>query len=143
MSNPDDTRGDVMADSKRAIVVTGSRKWEYRDPILDMLADIRPDLVIHGDCPTGADSMAAGYARAQGTQCLVMPAQWSVHGRAAGPYRNLEMVRLAEALRACGWYVTCEAFPLPDGRGTVDCMKRMKAAGFEVNEHAEPTDPHA
>lgn len=127
-----------MSDARRAIVVTGSRKWAYRDPVLDMLLETRPDLVIHGGCPTGADSMVAGLARAHGIAVLEMPAQWSEHGRRAGPMRNIQMANLAKAIRACGWHVTCEAFPLPESTGTIDCMERMYAGDFDVTKWPKP-----
>jgi len=96
-------------------------------------------LVIHGGAK-GADWMAEKVSREECIcHTLPMHAQWERDGAAGGPIRNAHMVTVAKALRECGWYVTCEAFPGPESRGTRDCMRKMGAAGFVVNNHATPT----
>lgn len=47
---------------------------------------------------TGVDSSAAWYARRRGVACRSFPADWTKHGEAAGPIRNREMARYADAL---------------------------------------------
>lgn len=121
----------------RAVVVTGSREWTRSTEVFDVLDGRLPDLVIHGDCETGADRIADGVAGQLDLQCLPMRAQWVKYGRSAGPIRNGHMVSVAVSLRACGWQVTCEAFPLATSKGTWDCMSKMRAAGFEVNNHGD------
>jgi hypothetical protein len=97
------------------VLVTGSRDWAERTVValeLDrafftLLAnerDVREFVVVHGDCPTGADQHAAAWVRAmQNAQPVVPivpephPADWS-QGRRAGPERNLQMVQLGADL---------------------------------------------
>jgi len=56
----------------------------------------------------------------------IFVADWKKHGRAAGPIRNREMVRLAAHLGVAA----CIAFP--GGAGTEDCTKQAVAAGLLV-----------
>lgn len=91
------------------VLVTGSRNWQTvgvvrgaLDEILGSLPDDQPLVVVHGDCPTGADIMAKTWALTRFTPVCTddyelvteeaHPAAWHVHGNAAGPIRNKAMV---------------------------------------------------
>lgn len=119
--------------TRRVVVVTGSRDWTDCETIRDVLLSICPHIVIHG-AAKGADTIAERVSEDLYTT-IPMPAQWHLQKGAAGPLRNAQMVEVAKALSMCGYLVTCEAFPLPQSRGTRDCMKKMAVAGFPVNEH--------
>jgi hypothetical protein len=126
------------------ILVTGSRDWPdprtgYVWEALDFAVENAKILghtyvtVVHGDCPTGVDAMAADYCEDvashwehAGIELFVEahPADWAKHGKAAGPLRNQEMVDLGADI--------CLAFPLNASRGTRDCMRRAEAAGIPV-----------
>lgn len=116
----------------KRILVTGSRNWADRATLegallqfIGQLAGSGPCTVVHGDCPTGADRMAADYAAGiLGVTVEAHPADWATHGRAAGPLRNQAMVDLGADL--------CLAFPLGGSRGTRDCMRRSEAAGIPL-----------
>ena len=136
----------------RRVLVTGSRDWTDRRSVWFALfaqfLDTPEDttlIVVHGDCPTGADKIARDWCRSPEIRGLVIeeahPADWGrpcteecshrprmKDGKRycpmAGNLRNQEMVD-------CGAYV-CLAFPLPESRGTVDCMKRAKKAKIPV-----------
>lgn len=118
------------------VLVTGSRDWSdavvlswalTRTAIDPETRLLRPDLVVvHGDCPTGADAMAQSFCEFLGVPTERHPADWSKYGRGAGPIRNQEMVDLGADL--------CLAFPLPGSRGTANCMKLARAAGIPVFE---------
>ena len=104
-------------------------------------------VLVHGDA-SGLDRLAAAAARRLGFQVEPHPAAWtdpcratcSPHHRrrrqdgtdycpAAGVYRNAEMVELGCDL----------ALVFPGGSGTADCARRIRAAGFpvqEVGQHA-------
>lgn len=135
-----------------AILVTGSRDWSDESAVVNTLIhrqyrdrDLGPVLssnltLIHGDAP-GLDTLAAEYARGSGWTVLAMPAQWDKHGKAAGAMRNGEMVRVLVGLRRCGYECRVIAFPLPSSRGTWDCVKQARKAGFEaviVGDAKEP-----
>lgn len=145
------------------ILVTGSRWWhDYKmiDSMIDyywgLAGDRGEDLIIrHGDNPSGADHLA---------QCIVyklknwglagidedpMPADW---GRdcdkqcyhrprfrrngerycpVAGNLRNQAMIDKGGIFRV-------EAYPLPGGSGTADCVVRAVKAGLVVINNGYP-----
>lgn len=66
-------------------------------------------VMVNGMCPTGADQLAAKWARRLDDVPVEQhPADWGSHGRAAGPIRNREM--LESGIDA--------AIQFPGGRGT-------------------------
>lgn len=113
------------------ILITGSRRWGDQIAIETALSratvGISPDAVtvVHGACPYGgADIIAAAVGDRLGFVVEPHPAAWQVHGKAAGPMRNQEMVDLTADI--------CLAFPDADSRGTWDCVRRADAAGIPV-----------
>ncbi len=85
-----------------------------------VVADI--ELVISGGA-RGADALAARFAFCHGLPLKVIKADWDTHGKKAGPLRNTEIVRQADALAAF-W----------DGRsaGTRDTIAKARAAGIRL-----------
>ncbi len=77
--------------------------------------------VVHGGAP-GLDSLVDALGRSMGMQVEVHRADWNTHGKAAGVLRNQKMVELGADMLF--------AYPLPDGRGTQDCIARAVAAGI-------------
>lgn len=129
-----------MANTKRnwtlkAVLVTGSRDWGDSFAVHDALDQAQPDLVIHGDCATGADADAAHWS----DTAIPMPAPWDDHGRKAGPLRNSKMVEVLKALRFCGYKCEVHAFPMGESPGTRGCMAIAKEAGFTVYDHSITT----
>lgn len=114
------------------ILVTGSRDWTDRQAVEDaVLAEWRGRgeptevVVFEGACPQGgADAIARGVAAQYGFLVETHPARWQEHGKAAGPFRNQEMVDSGADV--------CLAFPGPDSRGTWDCVRRAERAGVPV-----------
>ncbi len=111
------------------ILITGSRYWSDWIKLADVLkryASYSTDevVIVHGDCPTGADQLAEQWATERKIRTEKHPAKWEKYGKAAGPKRNQKMVDLGADI--------CIAFPLPDSRGTVDCMNKAKAANIPV-----------
>ncbi len=127
-----------VLEPQHAVVITGSRDLQRWEPVYALLNQWpQRTLIIHGACPTGADHYAAAYAAERFMPAVAMPAQWGRDGnRSAGPKRNGAMVRLAMALRDCGWVVECHGFPVGKSRGTRGCMGAFEAQGFKVVEHA-------
>jgi hypothetical protein len=88
------------------VLVTGSRTWNNITTVDDALLDTWHDTiqlygphalmqVVHGACPSGADSHAAAWVTRQDGQLVsaeAHPADWEAHGRVAGPRRNAAMV---------------------------------------------------
>lgn len=74
------------------VLITGSRNWTDREVIKYHLADLPADTtVIHG-AARGADQLADSVARELGFEVIAVPADWTLHGRAAGPIRNQRML---------------------------------------------------
>jgi len=77
--------------------------------------------VIHG-AASGADSLAGQWARQNLATVTPVPADWRTHGRAAGPLRNREMLKLNPD----------GVVAFPGGRGTADMVAAAKDAGVPV-----------
>ena len=121
-----------MADIYR-VLVTGSREWDaegaLRQALSAAVAAGNPDarvVIVHGDCPTGADAMAATWAKDYGFSAEPHPADWTGYGKAAGFIRNAEMVSLGADL--------CLAFYKQGAgnKGTNHCASRAEDAGIPV-----------
>ena len=72
---------------------------------------------------SGADTLGERFAEEHNLPCELHPANWSRHGRAAGPIRNAEMAGVADALIAF-W----------DGksRGTANMIRLGQEKGLKV-----------
>lgn len=115
----------------KAVLVTGGREYSDLQRVISELGDEMPALVIHG-CATGADGLASRYAVLNFRAEARFPADWQLHGRAAGPLRNERMVRFAADLESAGWDVVVVAFP--GGRGTANCVQMAERVGLTVRE---------
>ena len=73
----------------------------------------------------GADALAERFAREYGIPLRVFPADWARHGRRAGPLRNTEIVRNADAVAA---------FWDGSSSGTRDTVTKARTAGLYVAE---------
>lgn len=113
------------------VIVTGSRDLLDGMRVWDELDNLRREnwgafFVRHGDCPTGADRFASIWTEFpdSGVYEIPCPANWDLHGKAAGPIRNREMAQAGADL--------CLAFPLGQSRGTWNCVNECKKAGIPV-----------
>lgn len=119
----------------RIVLVTGTRDDEYFDKssVQMILRDVKPDLVIHGDCSTGIDSIVKAQCEHDGTTDIPMPAMWSKYGKQAGPLRNSDMASIFKNLQYYGHELICLAFPKgTDWSGTRHCMGEAEKYGWEV-----------
>ncbi|MFJ7963172.1 SLOG family protein [Streptomyces sp. NPDC096324] len=123
------------------ILVTGSRDWQaigiVRHALTEVLA-VRPHdqpiVVVHGDCPTGADIMAKAWALTTFTPACTddyeriteeaHPANWRLNGKAAGPIRNKAMVDKGADV--------CLAFIRNGSRGASHTAALAEQAGIPV-----------
>lgn len=81
-------------------------------------------LIIEGGA-SGPDRYARWWSQHFNVECLSFPADWTTHGRSAGPIRNSQMLR-------DGKPDIVVAFP--GGRGTADMIRQARAAGIRVEE---------
>jgi len=86
-------------------------------------------LVLHGGA-RGADAAIGRAAQQLGWSALVMPAQWQLHGRAAGPIRNRELleqaVARAVAHSAPGSIASVLVVAFPGGAGTASLVREAR-----------------
>lgn len=122
------------------VLVTGSRGWRSKAKIKEVLRGYQEQartrgeglIVIHGDCPKGADLLAKYACKELGIQQIPMPADWARYKRAAGPRRNAQMllehpdVNVVAAFRASG-----------KSSGTDDMMTKAKAADIQIDLYHE------
>lgn len=115
-----------MSTLARPVLVTGGRFYADAARVAEALAAEAPTLVIHGGC-RGADILADAWARAAGIHVARVDALWDIEPKRAGPIRNGVLVELAAKLGAI-------VVAFPGGSGTVDCVRKARAAGLEVRE---------
>ena len=82
-------------------------------------------VIIHGACPTGADSLADQWAVVNWVQFVEFRADWKTYGNKAGPIRNQRMIDEGKPDIVIGF---------PGGRGTADMLRRARAANIKVVE---------
>lgn len=113
------------------VLITGSRDWDKDDFVRNVLFEllmIYGDrlVIMHGDCPSGADRIARDWCVANGVRERRFPADWDRYGGVAGPIRNGIMVseRPNEVV----------SFMRNGSRGTTDCVTKARRAGLNVRD---------
>lgn len=108
------------------VIVCGGRTFDNYAAVkkyLDMLHDLhRFTLLIHGRAK-GADTCAHRWAGERGIPVEMFPSHWRLHGHAAGPIRNKQMLVEGKP----GLVVA-----FPGGDGTADMMRKAREVGVEV-----------
>lgn len=109
------------------VLVTGGRAYNDSAAVVRALDGLGyVEAVVCGGA-TGADFLAWEWAASHGVPVFVYRAQWRVHGRAAGPIRNQQMLdeRKPDLVVA-----------FPGGSGTTDMVRRAQSAGVPVRQIA-------
>lgn len=111
----------------KKVIVTGGREYLNKDRVWISLDCEKPDQLITGACPTGADRLAMDWwvARKHDRKIVMKcyPADWEMYGRSAGPKRNRKM--LVENPDAV-------VLAFPGGRGTANCVQTARDLGMTV-----------
>ena len=120
---------DVIPTNGQTWLICGGRGFSDRDMFNSAMGDLTrlrgcPVRVIHGGAK-GADAMAEEWAARCGTEFLIFYADWTKHGRAAGPIRNQKMLEEGKPQMVIAF---------PGGRGTADMVSRARKAGVDVAE---------
>jgi hypothetical protein len=114
------------------VLITGGRDWEDQYAVDVIVAGLACLLgganeqfeLIHGDCPTGADSMADTWKDV--VNVTPFPADWDLHKKAAGPIRNRQMLDQEPDL------VVAFSDHLPTSKGTRDCVTEARRRAIPV-----------
>jgi predicted polyphosphate/ATP-dependent NAD kinase len=114
------------------VLVTGGRDYQDRATVYRVLDELHAsrgiECVIEGGA-TGADEAAALWAEnTDQIHHVQVPANWKLHGKAAGPIRNAEMLRHNPSL----------VIAFPGGKGTADMVAKARRAKVEVWTVAVP-----
>lgn len=111
---------------KQRVLVCGGRDYEDREQLFQILdaAHLANPIVclIHG-AARGADTLAADWALEHGVLCNAYSADWSTHGRSAGPIRNKKMLDEGKPHMVIA---------LPGGKGTANMILQAKTADVPV-----------
>ncbi len=111
----------------KVVVVTGSRDWADAEAVFMRLSrEPGGTHFIDGGCETGVDLMVRDYCQQSGRMNSTMWAPWRAFQRKAGPIRNGWMLKVYKPDLVI-------AFPLPQSRGTVDCMDQAKELKIPVD----------
>jgi hypothetical protein len=113
------------------VLVTGGRNYGDWGRVYSVLDDINPERVIHGGA-SGADRWAHEWSVTRQRDEEVHRAEWSRHGKAAGPIRNTHMALVLENYRSEGAKVLVVSFP--GGRGTAHMTSQARQLGLPVYE---------
>ena len=122
------------------ILVTGGRDYNDRESIFGVLNGAHAlntvELLVHGDCGTGADYWADRWAIENHVPVVCFRADWTKYGQKAGPLRNTAMVI---------WFTEQsgekEAVVFPGGKGTADCRSKLTKCGVTFINMKEKSDP--
>lgn len=94
---------------------------------LDGIASGHPIHIIQGGAE-GADGVAREWAQSKCYPVTTFYANWTLHGKKAGPIRNREMVRESDPHLGVAF---------PGGAGTRNCIVCLEDAGVKVH-HVVP-----
>ena len=102
------------------VIIAGGRSYKMT-PQDEALLDALPIREVVSGCAPGADAEGEEWARSRGIPVKQFPADWEKHGRAAGPIRNRQMAKYAEALVL-----------FPGGKGTASMKREAERSGLHI-----------
>ena len=127
--------GPAVAPSHSLVIAAGGGRdlaWPPQRVAAELLARSggrRVHLLLHGGA-RGADAAIGRAAQQLGWSALVMPAQWQLHGRAAGPIRNRELLEQAVARAVThsspGSIASVLVVAFPGGAGTASLVREAR-----------------
>lgn len=83
------------------VIIAGPRDYLNYDKVLKAIVGsglVITEVVSGG--ATGVDRLGERWAKSRDIPIALFPADWSTHGKAAGPIRNKQMAEYADALIA-------------------------------------------
>lgn len=123
---------------KHRVLVCGDRNWTNRDLILKTLGDVQQSegvyVVIEGEAQ-GADTIGRLAADVLGIPVLKFPANWRVHGKSAGPIRNVQMLKEGQPTLVLAFHNFIE-----NSKGTKHMVTIAQKAGVTTRVISERMD---
>lgn len=120
------------------VLVCGSRMWRAKDGIKGALrtrlSELPKNTVVVSGAAQGADLYADQVASELGYDRLIVPANWTRHGKMAGPIRNRVMLDMKPEL------VLAYPYPGQASGGTFDTVTEARRRGIEVEVWMMGTD---
>jgi len=101
------------------LIIAGGRKYVFTRGDAKRIDAINPSEIVSGGA-TGADAGGEKYAKVKDIPLKLFPADWSI-GNKAGPIRNTEMAKYADAVAL-----------FKGGYGTADMYKKAVANGLTI-----------
>ncbi len=98
-----DFENTPVNDKEFRVVVAGSRNFNDYEKLsseLDKFLVGKKNVTIISGTANGADKMGERYAEEHGIKIEQFPAEWGIYHKGAGPIRNLQMVKAADAVVA-------------------------------------------
>ena len=103
------------------LIIAGGRKYQFTQEDIDNLNTIENiDSIVSGGA-TGADKQGEIYAQHNGIPVDVFTADWKTYGKSAGPRRNRQMAKYADALAV-----------FDGGKGTLSMISEAKKANLVI-----------
>lgn len=111
-----------MSEAKRGLstIIAGSRDYQLTEEDLARLNDLPIREVVSGGS-TGVDQAGKEWAGSRGIPVKRFPADWKRYSHGAGPKRNREMTKYADAVVL-----------FPGGRGTDSMRREAVKAGIRI-----------
>ena len=109
------------------VLVCGDRNWNNVFSIKRELQKFSDDVVIIHGAATGADTIAGQVAKELGFKVEVYPAKWNELGRAAGPIRNMQMLREGKPDLVLAFHAN-----LNNSKGTANMVSISRKNGVKV-----------
>jgi len=109
-----------LKERRMKTIIAGGRNNHISPDDVDYLDSINITEVVSGGA-SGIDGDGEVYAKCRRLPCKVFKADWDKHGKAAGPIRNREMAKYADAVVL-----------FSGGRGTANMLTEAKKHGLEI-----------
>lgn len=111
-------------------LVCGSRNWTNPDQIKYVIDSLPTESTVIVGGALGADFIAESLAeKRRDLKVKVFLAQWDLHGKRAGPIRNIEMLDQEPDV--------VYAFPLEESKGTSHTIREARKRGIKTIVYGE------
>lgn len=116
----------------RYIVVTGSRDWNNREVLEEVLnREPRGTKFIEGGCKTGADQMTWEWCQKNKRPFITVLADWARLKKCAGPLRNGWMLEY-KPVKVIAFFMP---FSQSQNAGTSDCCRQANDLNIPIERH--------